>query len=187
MAAFCLSGLLLYLTMTFIPLFLPSSPFDTPFSDLFLWLKDLLATLRHRQPPAESGSRVTEDINEGLADILYSKLIRSPKPQFVDEALAEVAHPDFGKKWIDYLCQNETPQILLQRFRTSRNDAEFGHRTKEARHSAITSWRFSALSTSTRKRFKHHKKWGGFARALRGPRCCSSRIPGAWESPLPLE
>ncbi|KAF5338704.1 hypothetical protein D9611_013363 [Ephemerocybe angulata] len=160
MAAFCLSGLLLYLTMTFIPLFLPSSPFDTPFSDLFLWLKDLLATLRHRQPPSESAYRVTDDINEGLADILYTKLIRSPKPQFVDEALAEVAHPDFGKKWIDYLCQNETPQILLQRFRqiATTPSSDIVQKNETLCNHLMALLRFVDLYE---EKIQHHKKWGG--------------------------
>jgi hypothetical protein len=117
--AFCVSGCAIYLTMTLLPLFVPSSPFNTPLSDLLLWLANMVKALFAWDWSANSGWQVKTDINEGLAEILYTKLIKSPKPAYVDEAAAEIALPSFRKNWIDYLCRNDTPQCLLIRFRSN--------------------------------------------------------------------
>ena len=106
--AFGLSGLLVYVTMTFLPLLAPSSPFKTPLSDLLLWLKGILLSLRDWKRIPQTGYELKMDINDGLAEILYTKLIRSPKPYYVDEAAAEIALPSFRKKWIDFLCRNDS-------------------------------------------------------------------------------
>ncbi|RXW24839.1 hypothetical protein EST38_g994 [Candolleomyces aberdarensis] len=115
--AFCISGCVTYLTMTLLPLFVASSPFNTPLSDLLVWLGKMLAALFTLKWPSNSGRQVKTDINEGLAEILYTKLIKSPKPTYVDEAATEIALPSFKRNWIDYLCRNDTPQHLLTRFR----------------------------------------------------------------------
>jgi hypothetical protein len=116
-AVFCASGGLLYLIMTILPLFVSTSPFDTPFSDFLLWGRDLALALVHRRRLAQVPGQVKKDVNEGLAEILYTKLIKSPKQTHVDEAIAEVASMAFKDKWVVFLCQTETPQILLARFR----------------------------------------------------------------------
>jgi hypothetical protein len=55
-------------------------------------------------------------INHGLAEILYEKAILSPKASLVNAAIAEIALPSFKEPWIQYLCQTDTPQILLSHF-----------------------------------------------------------------------
>lgn len=123
--AFCISGLVVYFTMTFLPLLIPSSPFKTPLSDLLLWLKGVLLSFRDWEQFSGTQSQLKTDINDGLADILYTKLIQSPKPYYVDEAAAEIALPSFQKKWIDFLCRNDSPQFMLTRFQqcvVSRSD-----------------------------------------------------------------
>jgi hypothetical protein len=59
---------------------------------------------------------VKKDTNEALTDILYTELIQSPKPTYVDEAAAEIALASSKSKWIDILCRNETALYLLRRF-----------------------------------------------------------------------
>ncbi|RXW17694.1 hypothetical protein EST38_g8163 [Candolleomyces aberdarensis] len=84
--------------MTILPLFVPSSPFNTPLSDLLLWLGKMFAALVRWEWPSNSESLVKTDIDEGLAEILYNNLIKSPKPTHVDEAAAEIALPSFKKR-----------------------------------------------------------------------------------------
>ncbi|KAJ2924182.1 hypothetical protein H1R20_g12913, partial [Candolleomyces eurysporus] len=95
---FCIAGCATYLTMTILPLFVPSSPFNTPLSDLLLWLGKMFAALVYWEWPSNSESLVKTDIDEGLAEILYNNLIKSPKPTHVDEAAAEIALPSFKKR-----------------------------------------------------------------------------------------
>ncbi|KAJ2932694.1 hypothetical protein H1R20_g4385, partial [Candolleomyces eurysporus] len=114
--AFCISGLVVYFTMTFLPLLIPSSPFKTPLSDLLLWLKGVLLSFYDEEGFPGTEFQMKTDINDGLADILYTKLIQSPKPYYVDEAAAEISLPSFRKKWIDFLCRNESPHFLMTRF-----------------------------------------------------------------------
>lgn len=96
--------------MTLVPLFIPSTPFTTPLSEMF-------EALFGEDPEIQDRSAYKTDIDEGLGEILYTKLIRSPKSLHVDEAFAEVALTTFSPKWINFLCQNDTPAILLARFR----------------------------------------------------------------------
>ncbi|RXW11404.1 hypothetical protein EST38_g14451, partial [Candolleomyces aberdarensis] len=113
----CIAGCITYLTMTLLPLFVASSPFNTPLSDLLGWLGKMLVALLTLKWPSNSGWQVKTDINEGLAEILYTKLIKSPKPTYVDEAATEIALPSFKKNWIDRLCRNDTSRCFLTRFR----------------------------------------------------------------------
>jgi hypothetical protein len=105
--SFCIVGGLVYFSMTLIPLLIPSSPFNTPVSELF---EVLFAKT------SEGGSGFETDMDEGLRQILYTKLIQSPNPGHVDEAVAEVARPSFSAWCTKFLCKNKTPEILLARF-----------------------------------------------------------------------
>lgn len=107
--AFCISGGLVYLSMTLVPVLQPSSPFNTPLYELC----DGLFT----RDPDDSAVPFKRDINEGLGDIFYSKLIKSPKPLHVDEAFAEVALQSFHEKWIEVLARKDTADVLLSRLR----------------------------------------------------------------------
>ncbi|KAJ3545863.1 hypothetical protein NMY22_g2275 [Coprinellus aureogranulatus] len=117
---FCAAGSLLYFWMTIFPYFSPSSPFNTTLSQLihalYIW-----------KTTKVDKSLFKNNINEGLGEILYEKLILSRKSHLIDAAVTEVAHPAFDPHWIEHLCRNETPTILLSRFKectTSRTTAE---------------------------------------------------------------
>lgn len=114
----CVIGGSIYLFMTVFPLFVPTSPFNTPLSELY-------EALFGQDKDGVNRSAYKKDINEALGEILYTKLILSPKSSHVDEAIAEVARSTFKKKWTAFLCRNETPKILLSHFRqcaTARTD-----------------------------------------------------------------
>ncbi|KAJ3521074.1 hypothetical protein NMY22_g12464 [Coprinellus aureogranulatus] len=107
---FSIGGGILYLILTVFPLVDSSSPFNTPISELW----DAFYNAGN-----EKSSPFKTDINDGLADILYTRLIQSPKPHHVDEAVAEIGLVAFPQRWVRYLSSDEThtPKILLERFR----------------------------------------------------------------------
>ncbi|KAF5338737.1 hypothetical protein D9611_013351 [Ephemerocybe angulata] len=107
--AFCISGATIYFSMTCIPLFFPSSPFNTTLSEL---CGKLLSRGNPGPPPY-----LEKDINECLGEILYTKVIKSDNPAHVDAAFQEVALPVFPNKWIDALCRQDTPEVLLLRMK----------------------------------------------------------------------
>ncbi|TEB18939.1 hypothetical protein FA13DRAFT_511499 [Coprinellus micaceus] len=109
---FFVSGGILYLLLTIHPWGTPSSPYNTAISDPLMWVALGLPSRGKKNPPD-----VEMDINKGLADILYTRLLKSPNPAFVDEAIAEVALAGFKQKWINYLCRNDTPLVVLRRLR----------------------------------------------------------------------
>ncbi|KAJ2913676.1 hypothetical protein MD484_g6737, partial [Candolleomyces efflorescens] len=115
----CLSGCCVYISMTILPLSFLSSPFNTPLSDLFR--KIFTARKVNRSPTflpdAKFSAMDVGDKNSVLADILNYSLIRSQKSTHVDEAAAEIGLPSFKELWIDYLCGQEAPQYLLNRFK----------------------------------------------------------------------
>ncbi|KAJ2923558.1 hypothetical protein H1R20_g13540, partial [Candolleomyces eurysporus] len=122
--AFCIFGCAIYMIMTGLPLFFPSSPFYTPLTEVFPRLgKMLIAVPRLGQLKAlftrtrPSNSDPTVRLNEGLAEILHTKLIRSSKPTHIDEAATEIAHPTFARKWIRHFCRTDSPFHLLERFK----------------------------------------------------------------------
>ncbi|RXW12538.1 hypothetical protein EST38_g13318 [Candolleomyces aberdarensis] len=109
--AFCASGGLIYLTVTFLPLYFPFSPFRTPLLDLLLSLKP-----SGRGALFPGGKMRPKEIDECLAEILNLHLIRSPDPSRVDEAVAELALPSFKTKWAVYLYKNEALDYMLKGF-----------------------------------------------------------------------
>ncbi|KAJ2921146.1 hypothetical protein H1R20_g15947, partial [Candolleomyces eurysporus] len=129
---FCVSGCAIYIVMTILPIRFASSPFNTPLSDLLLKFrrlealrfgnllmlprfgKMLMAAIFTRPSNPEPTMDI---INKELAEILHIKLIQSPKPQHIDEAVTEIAHPTFNPKWIRHLCRTDTPSYLLERFK----------------------------------------------------------------------
>ncbi|RXW17899.1 hypothetical protein EST38_g7957 [Candolleomyces aberdarensis] len=117
LVAFCASGGCLYLLMTVLPLMSPTSPFNTPLTDFLRWLKRMWTALWGWKP-SEPGGNMGPDagMNHGLAKILYEKAILSPKASHVNAAIAEIALPSFQERWIQYLFQTDTPQILLSYF-----------------------------------------------------------------------
>jgi hypothetical protein len=115
--AVCIAGCAVYLMMSIFPLVVRSSPFRTPLSDPLLWFRKIFTTLLlQKWPKLNRESYFKTDHSEGLAEILYENVIKSPKPGHIDEAAAEIALPTFKKDWITYLCQNDTPHYLLTRF-----------------------------------------------------------------------
>ncbi|KAJ2934170.1 hypothetical protein H1R20_g2882, partial [Candolleomyces eurysporus] len=107
--AFCASGGLIYLTVTFLPLYFPFSPFRTPLLDLLLSLKPSV-----RGALLPGGKMRPKEIDECLAEILNLHLIRSSDPSRIDEAVAELALPSFKVKWLAYLYRNEALGYLLK-------------------------------------------------------------------------
>jgi hypothetical protein len=107
--AFCISGGFIYLTLTLLPLLWPNSPFNTPLSDFFRWVKD------YRWESSEPRD-LASSINHGLAAVLYEKSIRSPKASHVNAAIEEIALPSFRNRWVRGLCLEDSPTILLARF-----------------------------------------------------------------------
>jgi hypothetical protein len=81
-----------------------------------LWIERAFIAFRSGKLFSRSRNLLTDE-NKVLAEILYTKLIKSSKSEHVDEAAAEIALPSFKAEWIEYLCQNESPQVLLDRFR----------------------------------------------------------------------
>jgi hypothetical protein len=108
--SFCVVGCAIYLTITFLPFVVRQSPFNTPLTEILFWFGHMLRRKQHAEPHFKT------NINDGLAEILYENLIKSPKPKHVDEAAAEISLPSFKKKWIEYLCKTDTPRHLLIRF-----------------------------------------------------------------------
>ncbi|KAJ3538621.1 hypothetical protein NMY22_g5091 [Coprinellus aureogranulatus] len=101
---------IIYAIVTISPLIDPSSPFNTPLSEIW----DAFFG-----PAKEEKAPFKTDMNDGLADILYTRLIQSPKPHHVDEAVTEIALAAFPPRWIHFLSCDDThtPNILLERFR----------------------------------------------------------------------
>jgi hypothetical protein len=123
--AFFLGGGAIYIAVSVIPLIVSESdiadlqyksPFNTPLSDLVMRIKKTFIAFRSGELFSRSRSRLT-DKNKILAEILYTRLIKPSKPEHVDEAAAEIALPSFKAEWIELLSQNESPQVLLDRFR----------------------------------------------------------------------
>ncbi|KAJ2916962.1 hypothetical protein MD484_g3432, partial [Candolleomyces efflorescens] len=114
--AFCAAGGALYLLMTVLPLVSPTSPFNTPLSDFLQWLKVIWMALRLRRSPRSTPVLEVVEVNHSLAEILYEKSIKSPKASHVNAAVSEIALPSFKEKWVNHLCQTDTPQILLSHF-----------------------------------------------------------------------
>ncbi|RXW20538.1 hypothetical protein EST38_g5335 [Candolleomyces aberdarensis] len=115
--AFFLFGGAIHIRVSVFSLINPASPFSTPISDFVLWIKKFFVALRSGTLSSRKNSPSTDE-NEVLAQILYTKLIKSSKSEHVDEAAAEIALPSFNVKWIAYLSRNESPQVLLNRFST---------------------------------------------------------------------
>ncbi|KAF5313497.1 hypothetical protein D9611_008546 [Ephemerocybe angulata] len=67
----CALGGILYVLMTIHPWTTPSSPFNTPVSDPLMWLFKGLPSRGKAPPPPPAET----DINKGLAQILYKRLI----------------------------------------------------------------------------------------------------------------
>ncbi|RXW16348.1 hypothetical protein EST38_g9505 [Candolleomyces aberdarensis] len=122
---FFMAGGAVYFAVSLLPVIVPSSPFNTPLTSIFAGAKKAFGEWRSREGKSGMDSRANEDDNEVLGQILYTKLVQSPKPEHIDEAAAEIALPSFKPKWIEYLCKNETPRHLLYRFKrcaTTRTD-----------------------------------------------------------------
>ncbi|RXW12140.1 hypothetical protein EST38_g13714 [Candolleomyces aberdarensis] len=97
--AFCAAGGIIYLLMTVLPLMSPTSPFNTPLSDFLRWLKRMWVALRRWKPSKPTSVPQEMQINQGLAEILYEKSIKSPKASHVNAAIAEIALPSFKEDW----------------------------------------------------------------------------------------
>ncbi|KAJ2933129.1 hypothetical protein H1R20_g3973, partial [Candolleomyces eurysporus] len=97
--AFCAAGGIIYLLMTVLPLMSPTSPFNTPLSDFLRWLKRMWVALRRWKPSKPTSVPQEMQINQGLAEILYKKSIKSPKASHVNAAIAEIALPSFKEDW----------------------------------------------------------------------------------------
>ncbi|KAJ2923275.1 hypothetical protein H1R20_g13820, partial [Candolleomyces eurysporus] len=122
---FFMAGGAVYVAVSLLPVIIPSSPFNTPLSSIFAGAKKAFGEWRSRDHMSRMDPRNNESDNEVLGQILYTKLIQSPKPEHLDEAAAEIALPSFKPKWIEYLCKNDTPRHLLYRFKrcaTTRTD-----------------------------------------------------------------
>ncbi|KAJ2920024.1 hypothetical protein MD484_g484, partial [Candolleomyces efflorescens] len=118
------AGGLLYVLISLLHVLIPSSPFHTPLSLVFsgfLWVVNRPSiSSPHRSlivdPLRSKWSKLREhkEDNEVLGTI-FRDLIKSLKPEYVDEAASEIAHPFFKIKWIQQLCKDETSQHLLSR------------------------------------------------------------------------
>ncbi|KAJ3532571.1 hypothetical protein NMY22_g7693 [Coprinellus aureogranulatus] len=106
-----ISGSAIYFFITISQLVDTSAPFNTPLSELY-------NAFSARKP--KYGTAYKHDINQGLGDIFHNKLILSSKVDYIEEAIAEIARPPPDNKkndeWIDTLCKNGTPQVVLGRF-----------------------------------------------------------------------
>ncbi|RXW12431.1 hypothetical protein EST38_g13423 [Candolleomyces aberdarensis] len=123
--AFFMVGGAVYLAVSFLPVIVPSSPFDTPLASVFAGVKRGFRAWRSLGRMSRVDPWANRDDNQVLAQILYTKLIQSRKPEHIDEAAAEIALPSFRSKWIVYLCKKDTPHHLLSRFErcaTTRTD-----------------------------------------------------------------
>ncbi|KAJ2923541.1 hypothetical protein H1R20_g13555, partial [Candolleomyces eurysporus] len=115
---FGVSGCLIYAVMTILPIRYRSSPFNTPLTEVLAWLRSML-----RAPPTPGRLKAISTwtqlskFNEGLAEILYTELIKASKPTHVDEAAAEIAHPNFARKWIHHYSRTDSPSRLLECFK----------------------------------------------------------------------
>ncbi|KAF8981827.1 hypothetical protein BDQ17DRAFT_1438202 [Cyathus striatus] len=110
-------GLGIYLVATVIPVFYPSSPFETPLSDLFIFVKELFLGSADDDEDIDAWSE--RDIEGELADIWLNKLIKSPKVLQVDEAIAELTRQwsTLQLKWQKHFGSSDTPNIIVRRLR----------------------------------------------------------------------
>jgi len=119
---FCVAGGLVYFTMTVLPLWSPTAPFNTPVSDTLIWFRNIFWSLRSaystgtKKNPWDSIPATLDD-NWALAEILHTKLLKSPKSLYVDEAIAEIATIAFRDNWVGHLARNGAVRLLLARFR----------------------------------------------------------------------
>ncbi|KAJ3549204.1 hypothetical protein NMY22_g982 [Coprinellus aureogranulatus] len=105
--SFCFVGSIVYCFMTISPVIDSTAPFNTPVSELWHAFFG---------PKPEDRRTYHTDINKGLGDILYARLIMSPKADYVEEAIAEIALQYWDEKWTDFLSTGDTPDIILARF-----------------------------------------------------------------------
>ena len=119
---FCVAGGFVYSTMTMLPLWTPTAPFNTPLSDTLIWLRGIFV---FDKSPYSSGNKRNLgngttgalDDNWALAEILHTKLLKSPKLLYVDEAIAEIATVAFRESWVGHLAHDGAARLLLARFR----------------------------------------------------------------------
>ncbi|KAJ2916980.1 hypothetical protein MD484_g3462, partial [Candolleomyces efflorescens] len=116
--AFFIAGGIVYLLASSLPFVSPSSPIRTPLSGFISSSWKVLSQPILRSVSFLSRARKyqgdTSD-NEVLGTILKD-LLKSSKPEHVDEAAAEIAFPSFNHKWIERLCADEIPRRLMARF-----------------------------------------------------------------------
>lgn len=123
---------LIYLLVTALPLFLPaeSCPFQTPLSDillethkLFTWFFDKDRRTSEPLEPAflQTNNLDRHDPTDILATIWYDNLIKSPKPDYVDEAIAELTRKPLTSERLKAFAESDTPKISLKRLEICMN------------------------------------------------------------------
>jgi hypothetical protein len=111
---FFIAGGIVYLLASSLPFVSPSSPIRTPLSG---FIKSSWMVLSQPFSLLSKATKKKEDTsdNEVLVTILKD-LLKSSKPEHVDEAAAEIAFPSFNHKWIERLCADDIPRRLMARF-----------------------------------------------------------------------
>ncbi|KAH6899565.1 hypothetical protein BKA70DRAFT_735862 [Coprinopsis sp. MPI-PUGE-AT-0042] len=113
-------GIVVYLTVTALPFFIRdgSCPFQTPLSELLLHLGHFILWLcsraRGTHRPSTPGINIGER-HSVLTKIWCQYLIRSPKHDHLDEAVAEVARTPLGNSLLESFAAVDTPRISLKR------------------------------------------------------------------------
>ncbi|KAF9002326.1 armadillo-type protein [Cyathus striatus] len=111
-----------YLAITMIPVYYPTSPFQTPLSDLFILIKNVL---KWEGGIFEAPNGWSENSIEGeLADIWLRKLMKSSKASHVVEAIAELTRqwPSFEPEWRQYFGESASPMIISRRLQEYMRD-----------------------------------------------------------------
>lgn len=108
--AFLLVGGTVYAASHLLPIFFPSSPFNTPHSSICEQLKEMVSASRSRQDD--------QDDNKVHLKILC-KMFKSLTSEHVEEAAAEIVRPSFARndEWLGYLCEQDIPSYLLSRIK----------------------------------------------------------------------
>ncbi|KAF9002362.1 armadillo-type protein [Cyathus striatus] len=120
-----IAGLATYLAITMTPVFFPSSPFQTPLSDLFILLKKFWFGTGHSDDGAVLDISFDEKpFLEELAEIWFKKLMQSTKISYVDEAVAEITRrwANLEPHWQRYFCATGASDIPVRRLREYMTD-----------------------------------------------------------------
>ncbi|KAG2002248.1 hypothetical protein CC2G_004451 [Coprinopsis cinerea AmutBmut pab1-1] len=114
-------SIIVYLVISALPLFFSpdSCPFQTPLSDILLGIRNLWRQLTSKDSPhAPHYDFDARHVASTLAKIWLRRLIKSPKSDFVDEAVKELNRKSLKDERIQFFAEADevaAPKVILRR------------------------------------------------------------------------